>query len=35
MMGKAGAAQDNKMCKIKTSGRGLQSMAADQICITP
>lgn len=34
-MGKAGAAQDNKRCKIKKSGRGLQSMAADQLCITP
>lgn len=35
MMGKAGAAQDNKRGKIKKSGRGLQSMAADQLCITP
>lgn len=34
-MGKAGTAQDNKTCKIKKSGRGLQSMAADQLCITP
>lgn len=34
-MRKAGAAQDNKRCKIKKSGRGLQSMAVDQLCITP
>lgn len=34
-MGKAGVAQDNKRSKIKKSGRGLQSMAADQLCITP
>lgn len=34
-MGKAGAQQHKKRCKIKKSGRGLQSMAADQLCITP